>query len=269
MEPPTCATLREGASIQRPGFGHDGKLTLGAIADTKEPLPDTLSTVKRFAERFAGERVDGVVLLGDLAADGEGVEAIVRAAAAPKVPIFVLPGDREPEGPFHDGLDRARASGIEVIDLQRTRIVDGEVDLVALPGYPFRSYLVDGGCRYRGSDLTALAERAAKLDGPTLLLGHTPPHGDGEGAIDRAFGAVNAGDPEINRMLDVGRIRFGLFAHVDEAGGRASDGKSAVAEGIASPTLLVNVGSADTVDNAPRAAIFALDHGRASFRVIQ
>ena len=49
-------------------------------------------------------------------------------------------------------------------------------------------------------------------------------------------------------------FRFGAFAHIDEAGGRASDGKSPVPPGTWSDRLYVNVGSADTFAHLPALA---------------
>ncbi len=255
---PDCGTLRAGAAHKRT-LGRGRRLTLGALADTHDAAPATLAAVRRFAGEFRRAPVDAVVLLGDLAASGEGVAAIVRAADA-GAPLLVLPGEREPEGRFHDALDDARKSGLDVVDLQRERVLDGDgVDLVALPGYPFWSYLAQEGCRYRADDLPPLAALAAALDGPSLLLAHTPPRG----ARDRGFGDAPLGDPALARLLGDGKLRFALFAHVDEAAGADAP------EDAPADRLLLNVGSADAVGNPPRAAIVQLEDGRARYRVIR
>lgn len=269
---PTCATLREGAVARRPGLGRRGsRVAIGLVADTREPLPETLDALRRFAAAFRAAHVDAVAALGDLAGTDQGVHRIVDALRPAGAPVFALDGEAEPEGPFHDGLDRARTEkdAPEVIDLQRTRVVDGDgLDLVSLPGYAHPSYLTDG-CRYRASDLTPLGPLAARLDGPTILLSHTPPHGDGDAAIDRAYGDTNAGDPAINRLLADGNLRFGAFAHIDEAGGRASDGRNAVPPATWSDRLYVNVGSADALAHRPQAILFEIEDNRARYSVIQ
>jgi hypothetical protein len=95
--------------------------------------------------------------------------------------------------------------------------------------------------------------------------------------VDRAFGAVNIGDSRLLRLMREGGIKFGIFSHVHESAGHATtvEGKP-VPENTWSETLLLNVGSADSVPHEDldghwsrgTAALFELLDGRARYRLI-
>ena len=67
----------------------------------------------------------------------------------------------------------------------------------------------------------------------------------GAAGIDRATGAGHVGDPALAALLKEQRIRFGLFGHILEAGGRASDlaGRRRRRENVWHPNLFVNAGT--------------------------
>ena len=276
----TCASLRDGAVARRSGFAAGPRVAIGVIADPREARPETLASLRRVAELFRERQVDAVAALGGLGDDAEGIAKVVTALAAAHAPIFALPGDREPEEAFHEGLDRARADGLDVIDLQRVRVIVGDgLTIAALPGYPHHSYLVDGTCRFVAADVIALGELVDNLpklaDHPTLLLAHTPPRGDGEGAIDWVAGA-NLGDPSVAALVAAGRFTAGAFAHFDEDGGRATDGVGfgahPVAERAWATRLFVNAGSIDALPRPghPRAeaVVVEIEGGHARFWVL-
>jgi hypothetical protein len=285
-----CGAVREPPRIvERKKLGASGQpVRVGLIADTKEALPATIANLERFAQAFAKERVQAVIALGGLGASEDEIAKVLMALKGANSPILALPGDREPEGAFHAAVARAKKSGLDAVDLADVRAVAGDgLEVVSLPGYRFPSYLGarSGGCRYRPSDVEALAKITAALDArddshgppPRLFVAHTPPRAAGPLALDWALGGANIGDPELARVLDKLGARMGAFAHVDEAGGRGWDGHAPVEPGAYAERLFVNAGAADSV---PRdlttgkiarglALVLELDGERARYKVFQ
>lgn len=256
-EPPTCAAIYQGAP-GRLGIGRAGQpVRVAALADARGADPATLDAVEDLARQLAAARADLVLALGGMAGDQAGLERLFGALARAEAPIAALPGDREPQEAFHAALDRARGDGgarevPELIDLQRQRVLDGPaLDLVALPGYRWPTYLGEGDCRYRAADLPPLAELAARTDGPRLLAAYTPPAGVGDSLDGAALG-----DPDLRRALPPELAPYGLFGH-----GRGAT----AAEGEWSVRLDVAVGAADAA-GCPEAVLLEVDSGRARFR---
>jgi hypothetical protein len=270
------------------GLGTPGRpFRLGAIADPKEPLGDTLGNLRRFAAVFRSEHVHAVIALGGLGGTEEEIISALLALKGADAPIFALPGDREPEGFFHTAVARAKNAGLPVTDLSVVRAVRGDAaSLVSLPGYAFPRALAAGGsaCRYTAADVEAVrglveglgAQAADLVVPPIVFVAHSPPRGDGPEALDWALGHANVGDPRLTRLIDDAGLKWGLFAHVGEAGGRGSDGRRPVPPETFSERLFVNVGTADSVPHPVangvgrgQAAILELDSGRGRFKVVR
>lgn len=241
----SCGAVHGEARLVR-ALGHGAKLTVGAIADTNGAAPATLANLGRLGEVFAGAHVDAVVALGDLGRSEDEIAAVLTAIGrAAKVPVLALAGEREPENVFHDAVKRVHDGGVDVVDLVDTRLVDtGKIDIVSAPGYPFSRK----GCHYSAADLDGTQRLVAGRQRPRLLVAHTPPKGHGVEAIDWAIGDVNAGDAAMASLVERLHPTAALFAHVDEAGGRA-DGER------------INVGD--------KGVIVAIDGEHATHRVIQ
>jgi hypothetical protein len=241
----SCGAVHGEARLLRP-LGHDGRLKVAAMADTNGAAPATLANLTRLGGVFAGEHVDAVLALGDLGRSEDEIATVLTAIGrAAKAPVLALAGEREPENAFHAAVKRVHDAGVDVVDLVDTRLVDtGKIDIVAAPGYPFSRK----GCHYSAADLEGVPRLVAGRNHARLLVAHTPPKGDGAAAIDWAIGDVNAGDAAMGAL--VGRLQpaAALFAHVDEAGGRA-DGER------------VNVGALGVV--------VELEGARATHRVIR
>lgn len=220
--PWSCGAVHGAATLAR-ALGHDGRLRLGAVADSNGAAPATLANLRRLARVFAEEHVDAVVALGDLGEREDEIATVLTALAqGAAAPVLALAGEREPENVFHEAVKRAHSAGADVVDLVDTRIVDtGIIDIVSVPGYPFSTK----GCHYSAADLTGVVGLAAARDRARVVVAHTPPKGDGANAIDWALGDVNAGDAGMAALVGRLRPRAALFAHVDEAGGRAADGE--------------------------------------------
>lgn len=247
--PWSCGGIHGDPHVAR-RLGGGGRLVLGAVADTNGADAATLANLERFARVFRREHVDAVAALGDLGGTEDEIARVLLALGAAGAPVLALAGEREPESAFHAAVARARAAGVEVVDLVDKRILDtGEMDIVSAPGYPFSK----DGCRYAAGDLQALLRAAGARRRPRVLIAHTPPKGDGPAAIDRALGDVNAGDPAMRALVEALRPEAALFAHFDEAGGRVS------------PRGWINVGGVE----GGMASLVTIDHGVAHERVLR
>jgi hypothetical protein len=231
----SCGAVHGEARAKR-RLGAHGRLSLGVVADTNGTAPATLAHLRRFAALFADAHVDAVLALGDLGASEDEIATVLTALGAARAPIFALAGEREPEAAFHAAVKRARAGGVDVLDLVDVRLVDaGDVDLVAAPGYPFS----DKGCRYRAADLDGARRLAGGRMRPLILAAHTPPKGRGPAAVDWAVGEINAGDPAMLDLVNALYPNLALFAHIDESGGHVERGSWINVGGVESKMAMV------------------------------
>ena len=248
--PWSCGAVHGTARLARP-LGRDGRLRLGAIADTNGTAAATMANLARLARVFAEEHVDAVLALGDLGGSEDEVAAVLTAlAGGAHAPVLALAGEREPENAFHAAVKRVHDAGADVVDLVDTRLVDtGIIDIVSVPGYPFSRK----GCHYSAADLDGAARLVAGRDHPRIVAAHTPPKGSGAAAPDWALGDVNAGDAAMAAIVERLRPRAALFAHVDEAGGRADGAR-------------INVGG---VERGMAAIVEVAGDGRMTHRVLR
>jgi Icc-related predicted phosphoesterase len=212
VEPWSCGAVHGEARSSR-RLGRAGRLVLGATAD----FHGDAEGAARAAHLFGREGVDAVLALGDLGGDEDQVTRVLVALGATGVPLMALAGEAEPEAAFHAAVKRARAGGIDVVDLVDLRLVDlGDVAIVSAPGYRYSRH----GCHYEARDLDGVRSLAATAGKPLVLAAHAPPRDEGPEAIDRGFGDADVGDPEMRALVDGLAPAAALFAHVDEAGGR-------------------------------------------------
>jgi hypothetical protein len=259
------------------------RITLGLLADTKEALPATLARLDQISAHFKRRGVQAIVVLGGVAKSYQGVRAVLERLQR-VAPVLALPGDRASREGFSAA---AEAFPGRVVDLIKVRaVVLPGLTLVGVPGYHLHHHLLakEQGCGYDGADLDALSKLVGTLPGPRILLAHGPPRGAGPLAVDRAFGQVNIGDPLLRRLMSGGSVgpgaslSLGVFGHVHESAGHATTSSGAVVRPTAwSNTLLLNVGSADSVPHQDlrgrwsrgSAAIIEVLGGRARYRLVR
>lgn len=252
------------------------RLVIGALGDTREALPETLSQVEQLVQALRRGGATAVVVLGGLDTTFEGTRAVLQRISG-VLPVVALPGDRESRSGWQAAMDALGARGA---DLTRGRglVVPGG-SMVGVPGYflPHHLFAREQGCSYDARDLDRLAALARRLPPPRLLLSHGPPRGQAPHSVDRAFGGINLGDPRLRALMESAQIRFGLFAHLHESAGHATTlDDRPVPEMVWSDSLLLNVGSADSVPHetldgswsGPTAALLELDGGRGRYRMI-
>lgn len=227
----------------------DDEVRFGVVSSTKDFLPNTKRNLDRLYEWFLQEKVEWIVLNGDVGGEEEEFEELLTYLAAWKKPLLVSIGNYESRGTYFRVVSSVAEKFPWVIDQNLVRIIEADdVTMVSLPGYYDRKFLHTGsGCHYTADDVDATLEAVEALGaGPRLLISHGPPRGVGTRSIDVvADGRVNVGDPEMTRLLKEGNIAFGVFGHILESGGRivGSDFTTQVAADAWSSSLYVNVGA--------------------------
>lgn len=254
------------------------RLVLGVLADPREALLGTLQNIDALTDRFNRHKVHAIIVLGGIASTANDQQRILsRLLRATEVPVLVLPGDLAARDELRKTLD---ALGHRIVDLSEARILrHPAATLISLPGHHLARQLRAGkeGCAYQGPDLRDLEMKGKDGAPPRLLLAYGPPRGKGPDAIDRSLTGVNCGSVALRELMDRAQISFGLFAHVNEAGGAATTrAGSRLGEQTWSTSMLLNVGSVQAVpqrglDGQWRhgmGVVVELRDGRARFRSI-
>jgi Icc-related predicted phosphoesterase len=228
----------------------DGKLILGVLGPINEDSGANLFVLRRYLQFFKEEKADAVVVSGDVGEVGPGIERAVSELAAAAVPVLVVSGNRECRADFHRGVARAQKKHPNVVNMNLVRAVEfQEATVVSLPGYHDPNFIsCTTGCQYNQSTLDEVVSLARSAKNPVVLVSHGPPKGSSNRAVDYAVNGGNAGDPQINRAMSEGKIRFGIFSNIKEAGARATDleGTSLIPQDKAARELYLNPGPADT-----------------------
>lgn len=257
----------------------DGSVRLGVLGPINEDSGQNLLTLKKYLKFFQEEKVDAILVSGDVGEVAEGIARGLKVLAESKLPLLVIAGNRECRAVYTDGLNQLKKDFSNVINMNEVRAVEmPELSVVSLPGYHDPNYInCSTGCRYFKSTVDEVIRMAKESKGPVLLLAHGPPHGEGSQALDWAPGG-NVGDSEINRAIKEGHVALGVFSNIKEAGARASsdpEGTTQVRPGAPSKTLYLNPGPADTVGwpmndgstSVGLAAVLSVKQGQASYKI--
>lgn len=240
----------EGSKLVQLTKDKDRVTRVGLISAPKDGTTMTQTNIEAFLKAFQARNIDWLVANGDLAYDENDLTRVIDQLATAKVPVFAVIGNGESVTPFNDGLAKAMREHDNVFNLNLVRVVVGDdLSLVSLPGYYDRNYVhPPDGCVYKEADVNNLKELTQGLRGPVALVSHGPPRGEGNEAIDQIYEHRNVGDPLMAAKLKELKIPFGLFGHILEAGGRATDDVgNPLKPGHLSKSLLVNAGSASAI----------------------
>lgn len=260
------------------------EVAIGLLGAIKEADEGTRANIERARKAFKKAGVEIVIANGDVALNQFDLEDAMKMLGRTGLPVFVLIGNSEGRGGFNRAFVAAEKEHPNLFNLNWLRQVDlGPVVLLSLPGYYDRRFMGQGsGCRYKKEDVTELGRQADRLFArkrTAVLVSHGPPRSTGKRAIDHAFEAGNVGDPDLTDVIENSDLRFGLYSHILEAGGRAtyklSTGKLA-RQDKRFPGLHVNAGSAssapwgmlDGSSSLGMATIVRVGPAGASYRVI-
>ncbi len=280
----TRAAKASGSRLTFADKDADGALTLGVLGPMNEDSGENMLALKKYLKFFADEKVDAIVLPGDVGEVADGIARVLKAAATEsKVPVFVLIGNSECRAEYTDGVDAAKKDAPNIVNLNAYRVVEfPEATLVSLPGYHDPNFMrCQTGCRYFKSTIDEVVQASKASKAPVVLIAHGPPHGTGNAALDfSSAGDINAGDAEVNRAIKEGNIPFGVFSNIKESGGRATaeaEATTQIKEGAMSKTLFLAAGPADTMKwsmndgttSFGMAQIISVKDGQASFKVLR
>ena len=229
------------------------KIVFGVLGALKDASAATRKNVRKAMKSFRKAGVNIVVVNGDLAED-EGISAVFEMLwEEVDLPTVVHAGNIEWAGAFSPAYDAASKKFPQLLNGNWIRVFDlGSYALVTLPGYWNLKFIRSGACRYDPSEVDALLPVVKRLEdsGKTVVLtAHGPPRGQGRDALDLTYDQENVGDPKLAALIRDGNIRFGLFSHILEAGGRAVkrvDDTKKIKRPQKKPTssLYINAGSA-------------------------
>ena len=245
------------AQVKRDGpdaasLARKGEARLGLLAAVKDFTPDTQANLKAFVEAFKRAGVSGIVVDGDSAYGVDDQDTTLSEMftflGAQGLPVYAVIGNSESRSSFNRGVLAAFRKHPNVINLDLVRRVDGDgFTLVSLPGYYDKRYIPESaGCLYKPEDVQALPALVKDATSPVVLVSHGPPRQHGKFALDATNDGHNVGDPELAAALLQAKINFGVFGHILESGGRATDasGKHQVKPNSAASELFINPGPA-------------------------
>lgn len=198
---------------------------LGAIKDAEPATRENLLVAKKAFDK-AGVQI--VIANGDLVGDetGELVPVIQMLGEIFTTPVLAHSGNYEWTSAFTKAIADAAVTHPQLINMNIIRDVDiGGLHVLSLPGYFNRRFIHNGACHYTEESITELTMAARDINDRgdvALLTSHGPPLGKNASGLDVTNDKENVGDPQINQLLKDGSIRFGVFSHILEAGGRAT-----------------------------------------------
>lgn len=225
----------------------DGALKVGVISALKDSRDETLAQLRDFAGKL--KDVDVLVVNGDVASNLFEMQKVAAALGELPLLVLVVIGNTESCGWFNQATAEAAESHKNLVNGNWVRRLDlDDATLLTLPGYYDKRFTHTGGAaRYKPEEMERMRDMLEGAQAPVVLVSHGPPKGAFDKAIDVADGAGNVGDPDITDMMLAAKIPFGIFGHILEAGGRATDveGKVVRAAGKWHPSLIVNAGTAN------------------------
>lgn len=257
----------------------DDEVRFGVMSSVKDYSEETQANLKQFLAWFQQEKIEWLVLNGDIAGDEEEFEDILTLVGETKIPTLVSIGNFESRGSYFRVVSAMAKKYPTIVDQDFVRVIEADdVTIVSMPGYYNRKFLHTGsGCLYKPEDVTKLLDVTEKLQGPKLLISHGPPKGVGPKSIDViADGKANVGDPEMTKLIKLGGISFGIFGHILESSGRAVglDFATPVAQDTWVKNLYINAGNAnglpwELLDGSTMvgsASVFAVKGQKAKFK---
>jgi Icc-related predicted phosphoesterase len=254
---------------------------LGIVNAIKDATEETVANLNDYFKRFKAEDVDAILVGGDTAYGEDDIEAILKIVGANDVPVYAVIGNAETRAAWNRAARAAWQANHNIINVDLVRVVNGEgFSLVSLPGYHDKRFSSNvAPCLYTAEDVTALPEVLAGVTGPTVLLTHGPPRQTGKNAIDYTQQAGNVGDPDMAAALAKAKVAFGVFGHIVEAGGRATDasGKKEIKPLTLSDSLYLNPGSANSAPwrmnvgpaSYGMAAVMWIDGTKAKYEILK
>lgn len=269
-----------GSKLTMPKDADD--LVFGVLGPVNEDSGANIVALRKYLKFFAAEKVDAIIVTGDVGEVAPGIQRVLEELGASKLPVFVTIGNLECRGDYLKGVESAQAKFPNIVNLTQVRAIEfpEQLTLLSLPGHHDAKYIhCATGCQYLPSTVKEIVKAAKESKAPVALIAHGPPHGKGNQALD--FATDNVGDEGITAAINDANISFGFFSNIKEAGGRATadaEGTTLVKEGEASKKLFINPGPADATTGWDMndgttamglAAVFKLHDGAATWKLLR
>ena len=247
-----------GSSARREGQW-TGPVIIGVLGAIKDATDDTRTNLLKARAAFDKARVNVVLLNGDVAETAEitDVAALVADVFGDgDRPVLLHSGNSEWTSGFTSAFWEAEQQHPALFNMNLIRDIDlGGVHVVSLPGWSVKQFVKQGGCHYETKHVDEIRTMATALKdrGDVVILSaHGPPRGPDQKSLDRTWDFGNVGDEDLARLLQDGVVDFGIFGHILEAGGRATDDATShkplkMPMKKPTPRLFVNVGSASSI----------------------
>src|SRR5438477_3895709 len=234
------------------GEGAQKEARIGLLAAVKDFSADTQSNLKQFITAFRKAGVSAIIVDGDSAYGVDDQDSTLTELFSwlgeQDMPVYGIIGNSESRSSFNRALLAAYRKHPNVINLNLVRRVESDgYTLVSLPGYYDARYIHESaGCKYKTDDAQELTRIARGAPSPVVLVTHGPPRQSGKLALDVTEDGHNVGDPDLATAIAEAKINFGVFGHILESGGRATDleGKKPVKPGQPASALYLNPGPA-------------------------
>ena len=255
-----------------------GPLKIGVLGAIKDADADTRKNIRKAAREFRRLGVHIVLANGDIVGDetGDLPKVFAMLGEELKVPVFAHSGNYEWTSAFTEAIVEAQQRHPHIFNANLLRHIDlGGVHLFTLPGWSVRKFVKPAACFYNTSHVDELKAQLTPLvaKGEVVIVSaHGPPRGRGKQSLDYAFEAGNVGDEDLAALLRDVPVRFGIFSHILEAGGRATSDVTRqplvkLPMRKAATTLYANVGSSSSFPYAMldkrtsrgMAAVFSID----------
>ena len=151
-------------------------------------------TAARLRKKFEKEKVDAIVLAGDLGDEYKDISAVLKAVAPVKMPIYVFPGNHESSKGYYRALKKYKKA---IEGSRKRRITIKGYDLVSLPSAnvtrPGAGFRVAEGRvpkaykkRFRMFYIHKL-KRFVRKPAKTIIISHGPPRCGKKDSIDVAY----------------------------------------------------------------------------------
>ena len=203
-----------------------GPLHIGVVGSLKDASAKTRKNLKKSIRIFKKKGVSFIVANGDLAEDEDLSDVLTMLGEESPFPVFAFPGNIEWTGAFNHAIEKVQKTHPHVVSMNWVRhVAYGDFHLFSVPGYNNSRFMRSGACRYTKQhveELAPLVQKAQASGGTVIITSHGPPKSRGEKGIDVAEGAGNVGSEDLAEFIEQHQIRYGIFSHILEAGGRAT-----------------------------------------------
>ncbi len=231
------------------GSDTDKAAVLGILSTVKGAEAATIWNLREFIAHWKKAKAEAILVGGDIATNEDDTALVLYTLGASGLPVYVIIGNNDSRAQFNRAVERVSKRFPNVINMNLVRFVDGDdYDIVSLPGYYDRKFVASGAvCIYKPDHVTELDKLAALANDPIVFLSHGPPKDATPKGIDVVAEGDHVGDPALNTFIDDNKIPFGIFGHIIEAGGIATDliGKI-IKPGTFAKRLYLNPGAASS-----------------------